>query len=233
MKKILLVEDEKELGENIRDLLQALGYIVVGIFDKGSTVIDFLEKNPVDLILMDVMIKGDLDGIQLTEKIKSIYDIPIIFLTAFSDQNVLERISNGKYEGYLLKPFSLQSLKSAVYLGLNKKPKDETQENHLKSAIKVRDKGYVIHLPYHDILFIEADGLYCKIITLEKTYVVRGILKDILNGLDDKKFIRVHKSFCINVDKIHSLNAKELLIGTFVIPIRRGFYKELLELIKR
>lgn len=233
MKKILLVEDEKELGENIRDLLQALGYEVVGLFDQSSTVLAYLKQKPVDLILMDIMIKGELDGIQLTEKIKASYEIPVVFITAFSDQGVLERISDGAYDGYLLKPFTLQSLKSAVFLALNKRPSKITAETGLKNTLKVRDKGYVVPVPFREILFVEADGLYTKVVTEERTFVLRGILKDVIKELDKAKFIRVHKSFCINLDKIQSLNAKELTIGAYTIPIRRGFYKNLLDMISK
>lgn len=232
MKKILLVEDERELGENIRDLLQALGYEVVGLFDQSSTVLAYLKQNPVDLILMDIMIKGELDGIELTEKIKASHEIPVVFITAFSDQRVLERISDGAYEGYILKPFTLQSLKSAVFLALNKKPPKKRSDLSVKNILKVRDKGYVVPVPFREILFVEADGLYTKVVTDERTYVLRGILKDVVKELDETKFIRVHKSFCINLDKVQSLNAKELTIGAYTIPIRRGFYREILNMIQ-
>ncbi|GHB35365.1 LytR/AlgR family response regulator transcription factor [Mongoliitalea lutea] len=233
MKKILIVEDEKDLAENLRDLLEALGYVVVKVFDQAQFVLEYLKTEAVDLILMDVMIKGSMDGIKLTEEIKKSHPIPVVFITAFSDQGVLERISKGKYEGYLLKPFSLQALKSAVFLALNKHAiLEKDLEGASKNSLKIRDKGYVVPVSQDDILFVEADGLYSKIVTIQKTYVLRGILKEISKNLDPKKFVRVHKSFTININQVTSLNAKELVIGEHIIPIRRGFYKSLLGLIK-
>lgn len=233
MKKILIVEDEKDLAENLRDLLEALGYVVVKVFDQAEFVLEYLENEIVDLILMDVMIKGSMDGIELTEAIKKSHPIPVVFITAFSDQGVLERISKGKYEGYLLKPFSLQALKSAVFLALNKHAiLEKNMDGSSKNSLKIRDKGYVVPVSQDDILFVEADGLYSKIITIQKTYILRGILKEISKNLDSKKFVRVHKSFSVNIHKIESLNAKELVIGEHIIPIRRGFYKNLLEMLK-
>lgn len=233
MKKILIVEDEKELAQNLKELLEALGYEVPRVFDQGNSLLEFLKTTHVDLILMDVMIIGELDGIQLTREIKAIYDIPVIFTTAFSDQSVLERISNVPYEGYLLKPFSLQALKSGIFLALNKLGGNEKNlEKQEKNSIKIRDKGYLVPVPFDDILFLEADGLYSKITTKSKTYVLRGILKDISKDLPEKKFIRVHKTFTINLEKIQSLNGKEIVLqDEHVIPLRRGFYKHLLELI--
>jgi DNA-binding LytR/AlgR family response regulator len=235
MKKILIVEDEKELAQNLKELIEALGYEVPGVFDRGTLILEYLKKCPADLILMDVMIIGELDGIQLTKEIKALYDIPVIFTTAFSDQGVLERISHIPYEGYLLKPFSMQALKSGIFLALNKLGGSEKNlEKQNKQSIKIRDKGYLVPVPYSDVLFLEAYGLYSKIITKSKTYVLRGILKDITKDLPDKQFIRVHKSFTINLDKIQSLNGKEIVMqDDYVIPLRRGFYKQLLELINK
>lgn len=119
MKKILIVEDEKDLAENLRDLLEALGYVVVKVFDQAQFVLEYLETETVDLILMDVMIKGSMDGIELTEAIKKSHPIPVVFITAFSDQGVLERISKGKYEGYLLNPDCSYPSVSSCNLGIS------------------------------------------------------------------------------------------------------------------
>jgi DNA-binding LytR/AlgR family response regulator len=230
MKNILIVEDEPDLGQNIKDLLKYLGYTVSGIIGNGKDTLDFLKENTPDLILMDIQIKGDIDGITLCRKIKSIYDIPVVYLTAFSDISFLDRISSYPYEGYLLKPFTVEELKTTVHLGINAKKKKGIKPE--KNIITIKDKGFTVPISTQDILFFQADGLYTKIQTKTKSYVVRDILKDLIDSIRSSRFIRVHKSYVINLKEIDSFNSKEIHIQDFVIPLRRGFYKEIKSMIK-
>jgi DNA-binding LytR/AlgR family response regulator len=230
MKNILIVEDELDLGQNIQDLLKYLGYTVSGIIGNGKDTLDFLKENTPDLILMDIQIKGDIDGITLCRKIKSIYDIPVVYLTAFSDISFLDRISSYPYEGYLLKPFTVEELKTTVHLGLNANKKKSIKPE--KNIITIKDKGFTVPISTQDILFFQADGLYTKIQTKTKAYVVRDILKDLIDSIRSSRFIRVHKSYVINLKEIDSFNSKEIHIKDFIIPLRRGFYKEIKSMVK-
>lgn len=229
MKKILIVEDEHELALNIQEILINLEYDVVGIFNNAIDVLDYFIDGSADLILMDILIQGDLDGIDLCYKLKDKLNIPIVFLTAYSDKTILERISKIMYDGYLLKPFTIESLKSTIFLGFEKMQENENskQISSTKNTLKIRDKGFLVPVPIYDILFLRADGLYTKVFTRSKTYLIRDILKDVLGDLPSSSFVRVHKSYMVNVKHISSFNSKELLIHEHIIPIRRGFYKEL------
>ncbi|SNS36362.1 two component transcriptional regulator, LytTR family [Belliella buryatensis] len=232
MQKILIVEDEYELALNIQEILINLDYEVVGIFNNAIDVLDFFIDGTADLILMDILINGDLDGIDLCYKLKDKLNIPIVFLTAYSDQGILDRISKVIYDGYLLKPFTVESLKSSIYLALEKPQGKSTSKpaSATKNTLKIRDKGFLVPVPVYDILFLKADGLYTKVFTKTKTYVIRDILKDVLGDLPTSSFVRVHKSYLVNIKHISSFNSKELIIEEHTIPIRRGFYKELHEL---
>lgn len=225
MENILIVEDEIELALNIKEIIESFGYQVSGIHPEGQSVLTFLKTSKVDLILMDIQIKGEMDGIDLCYTIKELYDIPIIFLTAYSDQTYLDRISNVIYDGYLLKPFKIESLKTAIYLALKAKPYAVPYKDLDKLTLKIRDKGYVVPIPLSDIIYLKADGLYTKIYTPIKSYVVRDILKDLQAKLPENLFMRPHKSYVVNINKIISFNSKELVVKDAIIPIRRGFYK--------
>jgi DNA-binding LytR/AlgR family response regulator len=231
MKKILIVEDEIELALNIKEMVESFNYEVPGIHVEASTVLSYLETSMVDLILMDIQIKGDIDGIDLCYKIKDLYNVPIIFLTAYSDQSYLERISEVVYDGYLLKPFKAESLKSAIFLAIKTKPITTDQKDLLKLSLKIRDKGYVVPILISEIIYLKADGLYTKVITAAKTYIVRDILKDIQSQLPEEVFIRPHKSYLVNINQVISYNSRELNVRDATIPIRRGYFK-ILENIK-
>ncbi len=229
MKKILIVEDEIELANNISEILSNLDYKVAAIVDNAASALGFLEGNEVDLVLLDILIRGELDGIDLAYKIREKHDLPIVFSTAYSGTEYLERISSEIHEGYLLKPFTLDSLKTAVFFGLKRHGEKSNKEDKSRGFLKVMDKGYLVPLPYSEIVYLQADGLYTKVFTKAKSYLVRDILKSFEEKLPSGKFLRVHKSFLVNVGFIASFNAKRINLGDTNIPIRRGLYKELME----
>jgi DNA-binding LytR/AlgR family response regulator len=231
MKKILIVEDEAELALNIKEILIHLGYEVSGILDNGKEVMEFLNHNNVDLIFMDIQISGAIDGVELCKIIKSKYNLPIIYLTAFSNKTLLDKIATTEYEGYLLKPFTIEELQATTYLVLKNFVKKTITPNK-KNVYIVRDKGNTVPLQFDEILFFKADGLYTKIQTKTKTYMARNILKDMIQDLPKDTFVRVHKSYTINFKEVSSFNSKEIQIGEYTIPLRRGSLKEFKGLIE-
>ncbi|MBN7813196.1 response regulator [Algoriphagus sp. H41] len=229
MKKILIVEDEAELANNISEILSNLEYHVAGIVDNAASALRFLEDNEVDLVLMDILIHGDLDGIDLAYKIREKYSLPIVFSTAYSGTEYLERISSDIHEGYLLKPFTLDSLKTAVFFGLKRHGEKSSREAKPKGSLKIMDKGYLVPVPHTEIVYLQADGLYTRVFTKAKSYLVRDILKGFEEKLPAEQFLRVHKSYLVNVSFIVSFNAKKINLGDTSIPIRRGLYRELMD----
>jgi PAS domain S-box-containing protein len=112
--KIFIVEDEKIVALDIAASLRSLGYDVSGMASSGQEAIDKIKKNVPDLILMDIRLKGNIDGITTAESIRSEYDIPIIYLTAYADENTLERAKRTEPYGYLLKPYEKRVLHSTI-----------------------------------------------------------------------------------------------------------------------
>lgn len=224
--KILIVEDEVDLAANLKEILENLNYEVIGSFTNGQDVMAFLMRNTPDIILMDILIEGEIDGIDLTYQIRDKFNIPVVFLTAYSDESILNRITKVMYDGYILKPFTTERLKSNIYLALQEFNSKKSKKIYTPT-LKIRDKGYLVPVPQEDILFLEADGLYTKVITKSKKYMLRDILKDVGEQLIPEKFKRVHKSYIVNIEQIDSINAKEIIVKQQIIPIRRGLYKEL------
>ncbi len=229
MKKILIVEDEIELANNISEILLDLDYKVAAVVDNAESALAFLEDGEADLVLMDILIYGELDGIDLAYKIREKYNLPIVFSTAYSGTEYLDRISSEIHEGYLLKPFTLDSLKTAVFFGLKRHGEKSKEGSKPKGSLKIMDKGYLVPVPFSEIVYLKADGLYTRVFTKAKSYLVRDILKNFEEKLNTTQFIRVHKSYLVNIGFVASFNAKKINLGDTNIPIRRGLYKELLE----
>ncbi|MDD3041456.1 MAG: response regulator [Methanosarcinaceae archaeon] len=118
--RILVVEDELIVAMGIKKMLKILGYTVTGIASSGEDAISKAESTFPDLVLMDVMLKGDIDGIKAAEAIRKIIDIPIIYLTAYSDSKVLERAKKTSPYGYIVKPFDEKDLHSSIEMALYK-----------------------------------------------------------------------------------------------------------------
>ena len=113
-KNVLIVEDESIVALEISDFVEELGFNVIKIVSSAKKALDAVHSNRLDLVLMDVQIKGDIDGISCSKEIKKIKDIPIIYISAFSDDETLTRAIETNPSSYLVKPFNTKELKVAM-----------------------------------------------------------------------------------------------------------------------
>lgn len=120
MKRIIIVEDEALIAEEIAGTLEALGYEVVGNEVNGDRALDLFANTPADLVLLDINIRGTLDGIDLAKIIREKYQLPFVFLTSFSDAPTLEKVKGTIPYGYIVKPFSDDDLRINIELALAK-----------------------------------------------------------------------------------------------------------------
>lgn len=112
--KIAIVEDEGIVAMDISKCLTSLGYDVAFISDSGEKVLEIVEDSRPDLILMDVELKGKLNGLETAKMLREKYDIHIVFLTAFEDETTLNRIGELSPDGYLVKPFEDEHLQNTL-----------------------------------------------------------------------------------------------------------------------
>ena len=118
--KILIVEDEGITAEDIKDYLKSLDYDVLAICSTGEDAVEKARELTPDLVLMDIMLAGVVDGIQAAEIVREQYGIPVVYLTAYSDPQTLERAKITDPYGYVLKPFDQRDLQIAVDIALHK-----------------------------------------------------------------------------------------------------------------
>lgn len=118
MSKILIVEDEQIVAHDIALSLKALGYEVTGVTASAVECLQAAEQNLPDLVLMDIHIDGDVDGVEAATELRQRYDLPVVFLTAYADEATFERAKQSAPLGYVIKPFRRSDLKSAVEVGL-------------------------------------------------------------------------------------------------------------------
>ncbi|MBE9183902.1 response regulator [Microcoleus sp. LEGE 07076] len=149
---ILIVEDELLIAKNLSLKLEKLGYQIVGIVSSGADAIDRAVEMKPDLILMDIVIKGEIDGIETAAIINQKLDIPIIYTTAYADDETLQRAENTGSYGYLLKPFKERELHATIKIVLSKHQEAVNMQTLLAlAATKSDNRSRFISMAYHDL----------------------------------------------------------------------------------
>src|SRR5579863_1440851 len=117
-RKIVIVEDEGLIAADLQSRLKGAGYSVPGTADTAQQALEVIEKTSPDLVLMDIRLKGNDDGIQVADIVREKFDIPVVYLTAYADHGTLERAGRTQAFGYIKKPITTASLKGAIEIGL-------------------------------------------------------------------------------------------------------------------
>ena len=125
--RILVVEDEHIVAMGIKKMLKSLGYTVTGIASSGEDAISKAESTFPDVVLMDIMLKGDMDGVEAAMGIKEMFNIPVVYLTAYSDSKILERAKRTEPFGYIIKPFDEKDLYSSIEVALQRYRKEKSE----------------------------------------------------------------------------------------------------------
>ena len=149
---ILIVEDELLIAKNLSHKLESLGYKIVGIVSCGADAIQRAGEMEPDLILMDIVIKGDIDGIETAVIINQKFDIPIIYTTAYADDETLQRAENTGSYGYLLKPFKQRELHATIKIALSKHQEAVKMQKLIAlAAAKSENRSRFFSMAYHDL----------------------------------------------------------------------------------
>jgi PAS domain S-box-containing protein len=123
--KVLIVEDESVIASDIQHSLESMGYTVTGIEVKGENVLGSISKDMPDLVLMDIELQGSMDGVETARQIRTSFNIPVVYLTAFSDDRILERAKTTDPFGYMIKPFGNKEMHLTINMALYKHRADE------------------------------------------------------------------------------------------------------------
>ena len=234
---VLIIEDEALYADQLEMQLEQLGYEHLGTVDNSAAALELLAAQQPQLILMDIHIRGDYDGVELAEIIDEQYQIPIIFITSMHDDLTFKRATRMKPAGFLVKPFQALQLKRSMELVISQLPPvaNQTELNIQNDQFFIKNRQKLERVRVRDILFLKADGRYTEIHTPEKRYLLRSPLQQLLLQLGDYNFIATHRSYAVNPKHIDSIDLEDsvVILGAAQVPISKRYREGVLKALGR
>jgi DNA-binding LytR/AlgR family response regulator len=235
---ILIVEDDPIIAADLTYLMKDLGYSPFPPVRNVEDTLLMLNNIKPDCVLIDVTLEGDKDGVELAEEINEKYQVPIIFLTAHHDRATIDRIKKVQPDAYLVKPIEEHNIQTSIELALynfsHHKVRSKNTEafeddyvagNHFFIKVKSQLKKLLLE----DVLYIEAYDNYSFIHTANQKYIVGSNLKVLENKLSEYQFIRIHRSYLINMKAIDSIDVDFVYINQHRLPLGKTYRDEFME----
>lgn len=238
--RILIVEDDMIIAANISLQLSKLGYDVTGIESRGEDAINHALDNHPDIILMDIHLKGVIDGVETAKLIQKKADIPLIYLTANSDEASFQKAKETHPYAFISKPFNKLNLERTIALVIEKiidekkeiKKEEEIVET-LEDRIFIRNQHKLIKIMLDEILYIEAERNYSHIVTSTQNYTIVSPLHSFCEKMVCKDFLRVHRSYVVNIKKLDAVAEAHLEIERKIIPISKMYKDNLMAALRK
>ena len=213
----MLVDDDLMARKSIERLCRKTDVLsVVAVCENAEEALEVLKTSAVDLIFLDVEMPG-LSGIDFMDK--AVY-LPQIVMTTSKTEYAYEAFEY-QVTDYLKKPFSYPRFLKAVEKAQEFFEKSQEYKANA-NEVYVKEEGKFVRISYEDILFFENVGDYVRIKTAHSSHIIHSTLKNIDSKLPNTQFLKVHRSFIVNMEKIVDIQENSLVIGDVVIPISRS-----------
>lgn len=218
----IIVDDEPIARSFLERYCEKSGILnVVGSFPDSESALEYLNKNEVDILFLDVEMPGD-SGFQLLDKLLV---MPKVILTTAKTDYAYNAFQYNVTD-YLKKPFTYTRFQEAI--GKAAESFAEKKVPQKVEDIFIKSDGKLTRLNYEDILYIESVGDYVKYCTPEKKYITHSTLKAVEEKMDKVHFMKVHRSYIVNLRKIRNIQDNTLSIGDSIIPISKVLKTEVM-----
>lgn len=233
--KILIVEDEFIIAQNLKLMLQELGYNPLPPAINLKTAKESIDQNAPDMVILDINLKGQHDGIELGKYLNEL-GTPFMYLTSNADKETVELAKQTNPRAYIVKPFNHQNIYTSIEVAMGTlrneeaNNKDEETLPLLLDSLFIKSGNKYLKVKIQDITHMEADDKSVNIFTNQQQKLkVNSSLENLFKQLKDFGFARVHRSFCINSNHLTAINSESVYIGNLPIPIGRSYKEELLK----
>ena len=227
--RILIVEDEVIIAANLSMKIAKAGYEVIGMLHRGEAVMTLVQQELPDIVLLDINLGGELDGIEVGQLLRLETNCALVYLTANSDDDTFSRAKSNFPEAFLTKPFDEQRLLRTLDLIATRRANvaPVAPPYKLTDRLFVRHRERLTRLLLKEVLFIKADRNYCHLQATNDAYVLTKPLKSVATRLPGN-FIQVHRSFVVNLKRVTEVMEQEIAIGNHRVPLSRSYRDDFL-----
>jgi two-component system response regulator LytT len=226
---ILIVEDESLVAMDMADMLTRLGYKVLPAAMDHAEAIKAIDTHKPDLVLVDISLSGEKTGIDVANHIGG--TIPFIFVTSHSDKQTVSLAVASEPNGYLLKPFDANDLYTSIEVAMAGFASKKDRAGKTGAASKLNDSIFIktdkhfVKVKVDDICCLESEHNYIFVHSLRGKHIVRSNFKDFLLNVPNDRFMQVHKSFVVNLDRVDHFSHTDITVNGKEIPLSR-MYKD-------
>ena len=222
----IIVDDEIMARKSLEKLCEKTEQLkLLGSCENAKKALGIIEKNDLDLIFLDIEMP-DMSGLELLNVMPY---LPQIIFTTSNKEYAFEAFEYDVTD-FLKKPIIHSRFLKAVEKAENRQNQlDTIARISAESEIYIKSKGRLVRVEYEDILFFENIGDYIKLVTQKENFVFHGTIKSLNTKIDHPRFLKVHRSFIVSLDKIKDIEENSLVIGKSVIPISRAHKSLLLQ----
>lgn len=232
----IIVEDEPIIAADLQNQLAKADINVLRIFEDGKSTLEFLKLEVPDVIIMDIQLQGDMDGIEVAENVNRLFQIPIIFLTSNTDKATFQKAKSIMPNAFLSKPFRIKDILNAIELAVDTPKAEESSDEgieYLDDRVFIKQKDALEKVLFEDILYVEAEGAYTKLYTRDKQYWLTQTLKKTEENLKFKGWVKVHRSYMANLKNVDRISDNHLYIGKSKVPISKSRRENILGQFKK
>ncbi|GAB3582011.1 LytR/AlgR family response regulator transcription factor [Hymenobacter daeguensis] len=237
--RVLVVEDEPIYADQLEAYLQDLGCEFIGPATDARTALSLFRTEAVDLVLLDVHLRGPIDGIELAGQLQALRPVPLIFLTSRADDAAFDRARPLGPAAYLIKPVAFDALKRALALAIDSStapaasaPAAAVPQPLAKhpETLFIKENGMLEKIRISEIQRIEADNKVCRLVLAGRVVVVRMPLREVIRHLPPDHFVQIQRSYYINLDYLQRFDPVRNLaqVGDQVLPVSQTYHHELL-----
>jgi DNA-binding LytR/AlgR family response regulator len=227
--KIGVVEDEMIIAASIVSTLKKLNYLVPTPASSYLEALEMIEKEQPHLLLLDINLGGQKDGIDVAEFVRANHQLPIIFLTANSDTKTVQRAKTVNPNAYLLKPFTKDDLFASIEIAISNFY-ENADRNSKKENLLVKSGYDFVNIKIEEIIFIQSNDNYVSIqLTDAKPLIVRSTLSEMLEKLPGNEFTRINRSAIINHFFIKKIETDQIMVADTKFTIAVKSRQELLK----
>ncbi len=220
-KSVLIVEDEPLIADDLSFHLKDIGISDVRIALKYQDAIHKISEQSFDLILLDINLSGERDGIDVANFINRNQLVPFIFVTSYYDEQTLSRAKETDPIAYILKPFNKQDIQVNIEMAFHKLESRSTPD--LPDKFFIKDKEGLVSIAPEEIDYVEAFDNYAKVYSGSQSFIISHTLKSVEEKLTFYGFERVHKSYLVNFPRISMISEGYIFFGENKVPIGRAY----------